>query len=140
MSNESNESSLQDTFSAFFGKAKDAATGTCECLYCERDSGEGGGRWDEYHTTWVCDEHIAQQDADEAAEQEEDRQRLVNVYGLSGRGKLHYGLHEPIEVGDEVEYKGHTFTVAKVTRLSEGMDNPNDDDEWIPAGYYVKIA
>jgi hypothetical protein len=128
-------SSLHDTFSDFFGKSVDGATGDCECLYCERSSSEGRGRWSEGRHTWVCDEHIATQDADDEAKRQEKRERAIKQFGSAGRGYL--VSETEIKPGDSFEDDGETYIVESAD-YSPGGENPNTED-FDPAGWYVKI-
>ena len=128
-------SSLHDTFSDFFGKSVDGATGDCECLYCERNSNEGGGRWSDYHSTWVCDDHIATQDADDEEKRQEKRERAIEQFGSAGRGYL--VSETVVGPGEPFEYDGETYIVESAD-YSPGGDNPNIE-EFDPAGWYIKI-
>ena len=120
-------------FDDFFSKAVDGATGHADCLYCDRNSSEGGGKWNGYHSAWVCDEHIQQQINDDEQERQKKRQRIIGRFGVEGRGYLVFDT----EPGETVEEKGETFTVASKSWVPGGI-NPNTD-EYDPAGWYVKI-
>ena len=130
-------STLQDTFNAFFSKAVDGATGHAECQHCKRNSGEGGGKWYDSHTAWVCGEHIqAEEEYRQRRQEDKSRQKrehILRVFGTNGRGYL-VRYEKP---GETIEEDGEIYKVAKAT-YSPGGPNPNTEEN-DPAGWYIKV-
>lgn len=60
---------MSSTLSDFFAPAQNVATGTMQCLHCDKTTSiyhPEGGKMVANGKLWVCDEHIADEEAWEA--------------------------------------------------------------------------